>query len=39
MPFEHIKEVTVINSNELTLILKGGQIHLSKSGKKIKLKR
>ena len=38
MSFEHIKEVTEINSNELTLILNGGQIPLSKSGKKISLK-
>ncbi|PIK13969.1 MAG: hypothetical protein CES88_13375 [Halobacteriovorax sp. JY17] len=39
MSFEHIKEVTEINSNELMLILNGGQIPLSKSGKKILLKR
>ena len=39
MSFEHIKEVTEINSNELTLILNGGQIPLSKTGKKISLKR
>jgi len=38
MSFEHIKEVTEINSNELTLILNDGQIPLSKSGKKIKFK-
>ena len=34
MSFEHIKQVTEINSNELMLILNGGQIPLSKSGKK-----
>ena len=31
-------EVTEINSNELTLVLNGGLIPLSKSGKKISLK-
>ncbi len=39
MSFEHIKQVTEINSNELVLILNGGQIPLSKSGKKLSLKR
>ena len=34
MSFENLSEVTEINSNELTLILNGGQIPLSKSGKK-----
>jgi hypothetical protein len=38
MSFEHIKQVTEINSNELNLILNGGQIPLSKSGKKLSLK-
>ena len=33
-----LKNVTQINSNELTLVLNGGMIPLSKSGKKIKLK-
>lgn len=37
MSFENLSEVTEINSNELTLILNGGQIPLSKSGKKISL--
>ena len=37
MSFENLSEVTEINSNELTLILNGGQIPLSKSGKKIYL--
>ena len=39
MSFENLSEVTEINSNELTLILNGGQIPISKSGKKISLKR
>jgi transposase len=39
MSFDRISEVTEINSNELNLILNGGQIPLSKSGKKILLKR
>lgn len=39
MSFEKISEVTEINSNELNLILNGGQIPLSKSGHKISLKR
>lgn len=39
MSFENLSEVTEINSNELTLILNGGQIPLSKSGKKISLKK
>lgn len=38
MSFDDLFEVTQINSNELTLILNGGQIPLSKSGKKISLK-
>jgi transposase len=38
MSFENLSEVTEINSNELTLIMNGGQIPLSKSGKKITLK-
>ncbi len=37
MSFENLSEVTEINSNELTLILNGGQIPLSKSGKKLSL--
>ena len=37
MSFENLSEVTEINSNELTLILNGGQIPLSKTGKKIYL--
>lgn len=39
MSFDNIFEVTEINSNELTLILNGGQIPLSKTGKKIVLKK
>ncbi|MDA9189654.1 IS66 family insertion sequence element accessory protein TnpB [bacterium] len=39
MSFENIVKVTEINSNELKLILNGGQIPLSKTGKKISLKR
>lgn len=39
MSFDDLSEVTEINSNELTLILNGGQIPLSKSGKKICLKK
>ena len=39
MSFENICEVTEINSNELLLILNGGQIPLSKAGKKILLKK
>ena len=39
MSFDNLKEVTEINSNELSLILNGGQIPLSKSGKKLSLKR
>ena len=35
MSFENLSEVTEINSNELTLMLNGGQIPLSKSGNKI----
>ena len=39
MSFENICEVTEINSNELLLILNGGQIPFSKAGKKILLKK
>jgi transposase len=39
MSFEDIEDVTEINSNELILILNGGQIPLSKSGKKLSLKK
>ena len=39
MSFENLSEVTEINSNELTLMLNGGQIPLSKSGNKISLKK
>jgi len=39
MSFDKLTEVTEINSNELTLILNGGQLPLSKSGKKISLKK
>lgn len=39
MSFDNLSEVTEINSNELSLILNGGMIPLSKSGKKISLKR
>ena len=39
MSFDSLTEVTEINSNELSLVLNGGQIPLSKSGKKILLKR
>jgi transposase len=39
MSFDHIIKVTEINSNELKLILNGGQIPLSKSGNKIFLKK
>jgi hypothetical protein len=38
-PLSTLRNVTEINSNELTLILNGGQIPLSKAGKKISLKR
>jgi transposase len=38
MSFDKLFEVTSINSNELMLILNGGQLPLSKSGKKISLK-
>ena len=37
MSFDDLAVVTENNSNELTLILIGGQIPLSKSGKKISL--
>lgn len=39
MSFDNISETTEINSNELSLILNGGQIPLSKAGKKIFLKK
>lgn len=39
MSFDKIEEVTEINSNELSLIINGGQIPLSKSGIKISLKK
>lgn len=39
MSFDNISTVTEINSNELSLILNGGQIPLSKSGKKILIKK
>lgn len=38
MSFDSLFQTTEINSNELSLILNGGQIPLSKSGKKISLK-
>ncbi len=38
MSFKDLRNVIEINSNELSLILNGGQIPLSKSGKKIFLK-
>jgi transposase len=39
MSFEILSETTEINSNELSLILNGGQIPLSKAGKEILLKK
>ena len=39
MSFDNISKVTEINSNELSLILNGGQIPLSKAGKKILIKK
>lgn len=39
MSFSSLSETTQINSNELSLILNGGILPLSKSGKKISLKR
>ena len=39
MSFNNLSETTEINSNELSLILNGGQIPLSKAGKKILLKK
>lgn len=39
MSFDKMSSVTEINSNEFKLIMNGGQIPLSKSGKKISLKR
>lgn len=38
MSFDKMSLTTEINSNELNLILNGGQIPLSKSGQKISLK-
>jgi transposase len=38
MSFDNISEVVEINSNEFLLIINGGQIPISKSGKKISLK-
>ena len=38
MSFDNLKSVTEINSNEFHLIINGGQIPLSKTGKKISLK-
>jgi transposase len=39
MSFDNLSETTEINSNDLSLILNGGQIPLSKAGKKILLKK
>ena len=39
MSFMSLQDVTEINSNELQLVLNGGQIPLSKSGKKISIKK
>lgn len=39
MSFDNLQVVTEINSNELALVLNGGQIPLSKSGKKIIIKK
>jgi len=39
MSFDNIQEVTEINSNELSLILNGGQIPISKSGKKLSVRK
>ena len=39
MSFDSLKQVTQVNSNELTLILNGGIMPLSKSGKKISLNK
>ena len=39
MSFASLSQATEINSNELTLILNGGIIPMSKSGKKISLKK
>ena len=39
MSFENLSSVCEINSNEFSLIINGGQIPLSKIGKKIALKR
>lgn len=39
MSFDNLFEVTEINSNELSLILNGGQIPISKTGKKLVVKK
>lgn len=39
MSIDNITQTTEINSNELSLILNGGQIPLSKAGKRISLKK
>ena len=39
MSFDSLSRVSEINSNELTLILNGGMIPLSKAGHKISLKK
>jgi transposase len=39
MSFDNLAGVTEINSNELTLVLNGGQLPLSKTGKKISLQK
>jgi transposase len=39
MSFDNLSGTTEINSNELSLILNGGQIPLSKAGKKILLRK
>ena len=39
MSFDNLSSITEINSNELSLILNGGQIPLSKSGKKLCIKK
>ena len=38
MSFDNLSRVTEINSNEFNLIINGGIIPLSKSGRKITLK-
>ena len=39
MSFDNLSSTTQINSNEFHLILNGGMIPISKSGKKIKIER